>query len=243
MRLGPKSMFSSAHDFCLYQKAGWSLCSSHGQQDFASTSPPTPVSPAGQLLPPPELHGPPAASGSFSQHLQLQRLTRHPPSPVDPRLPTTGPAPLRHLQAPGPVLLHGLHPHIPSPTAAQAGLSRAAAELQEQAPLWLCEPGSSSHPGGSSEGRGPEHVGCCCRRRAGFISPPNLSWPGMPPGCDQTLVSWAQVQPRPTALQDQERVCLQVLWPPFYQILQPFDPWEDAHGWEAIHLWYLPQSL
>ncbi len=128
-------IFSSAHVFCVYQRACWTLCSSHGQQDSISTSPSPPVCPAGQLLPPSELHRPPAASRSFSQHLQLQRLTRHPPPPVDPRLPAFGPAPLYDLQAARSVLLHGFHPHIPSPPADKAGLSEAAAELQEQAPL------------------------------------------------------------------------------------------------------------
>ena len=228
--------------FCLYQETCWILCSSHGQQDSASTRASPPIPPAGQLLPPPELHWPPAASRSFSQHLQLQCLTRHPSPSVDPRLPAFESAPLHHFQAASSVFLHGLHPHIPPPLATQAGCRRAAAELQEQAPLWLCQPGGSSHPGRPPEGRGPEHDGCRCSS-TGVTSPRDLSRPWMPPGCDQTLLTGTQVQPRPTALQDQERICLQVLRPPFHQVLQSFDPREDAHRRETIYLWYLPQGL
>ncbi|GLD56437.1 protein odd-skipped-related 1 isoform X1 [Lates japonicus] len=57
--------------------SSWVLCSSHGQQDSASTCTSSSIPPVGQLLPPAELHRPPAASRSFSKLLQLQCPTRH----------------------------------------------------------------------------------------------------------------------------------------------------------------------
>ena len=43
--------------------------------------------------------------------------------------------------------------------------------------------------------------------------------------------------------QTKERIHLQVLWPPFLQVVQPVDSRAYTHGREAISLWYLWEGV